>query len=95
MQPYAYSILASVDYTNTTADLRLGPSSRTQCVLIPLINDMVPEPPEQFRVMLAMATPLPGIILTPDIATIVINDDDGKCEWLCSSTKITVLSCSL
>ena len=70
----------SADYANTTADLRFGQSSRKQCVQIPVINDMVPEAPEHFRVMLAMPTPPPGIVLTPDTATIVINDDDGKCE---------------
>ena len=69
----------SADYANTTADLMFGPSSRNQCVLIPVINDMVPETLEQFRVKLAMTIPLPGIVLTPDTATIVINDDDGKC----------------
>ena len=45
---------------------------------IPVISDMVLEIPEQFAVMLAMVTPLPGIVLTPDLATIVINDDGGK-----------------
>jgi len=69
----------SDDYTNTTADLRLGSSIRKQCVLIPVINDMFPENQEYFRVKLAMTTPLPGIVLTPDIATIVISSDDGKC----------------
>ena len=70
--------IVSADYANTTADLRFGPSIRTQCVLIPLINDVVLEAPKQFRVKLDMVTPLPGIVLTPDTATIVINDDDGK-----------------
>ena len=78
VQPYASLIIVSADYTNTTADLIFGPRSRKKCVLIPVINDMVPETPEQFRVKLAMTTPLPGIVFTPDIATIVINDDDGK-----------------
>jgi len=78
MQPYAYLIIVSADYSNTTADLMFGPSSRKQCVLIPVINDMVPENQEYFRVKVAMTTPLPGIVLTPDIATIVINDDDGE-----------------
>ena len=90
MQPYAYLIIVLADYENTTADLRFGPSSRNQCVPIPLINDMVPEAPEHFKVMLGMATPLPGIVLTPDTATIVINDDDGKCEF-----TLTVLSCTV
>jgi len=78
MQPYTSLLIVSADYENTTADLRFGPSSRNQCVPIPLINDMVPETQEHFKVMLGMATPLPGIVLTPDTATIVINDDDGE-----------------
>jgi len=78
MQPYTSLIVGSADYANTTADLTFGPSSRNQCVLIPVINDVVPENLEQFRVKLAISTPLPGVVLTPDIATIVINDDDGK-----------------
>ena len=78
IQPYVSLIIVSADYANTTADLTFGPSSRKQCVLIPVINDMVPENREYFRVKLAMTTPLPGIVITPDIATIVINDDDGE-----------------
>ena len=72
-----YSIIAVADYTNTTAELKFGPRMR-KCVQIPVINDMVPEAPEHFSIKLAMATPLPGIVLTPDIATVVINDDDGE-----------------
>ena len=76
--------IASVDYANTTADLRFGPSSRmrSRCVLIPVINDMVPEVPEQFSVVLAMATPLPNVALTPNSTTVAIHDDDGKCYVL-------------
>ena len=51
---------------------------RKQCVEIPVINDTTPEIPEQFKVMLVMTTPQPGIVLTPGNATIIINDDDGK-----------------
>ena len=78
MQPYAYLIIVSADYTNTTADLMFEPRNRSQCVLIAVINDMSPENQEYFRVKLAMTTQLPGIVLTPDTATIVINDDDGE-----------------
>ena len=49
---------------------------------------MIPEVPEQFRVMLAMATPLPGIVLTPDVATVAIHDNDGK--WLVLVTMMMV-----
>ena len=75
-----YLIIASADYTSIATNLRFGLNSRNQCVLIPVINDMVSETQEYFQVKVAMATPLPGIVLTPDTATIVINDDDGKCE---------------
>ena len=70
---------ASADYTRKSVDLMFGPSSRKRCVLIPVTNDMVPEAPEDFSVFLSMATPLAGVVLTPDNATVVINDDDG--EW--------------
>ena len=48
-------------------------------MLIPVTNDMVPEVPEHFSVVLSMTTPLAGVILTPDTATVVVSDDDG--EW--------------
>ena len=73
---------ASVDYSRKSVDLMFGPSSRKRCLLIPVLNDMVPEAPEHFSVMLSMTTPLAGVILTPDNATVVINDDDGEC--MCS-----------
>ena len=50
---------------------------------IPVLNDTVPEVPEHFGVMLSMTTPLAGVILTPDNATVVINDDDGECSDSC------------
>ena len=70
---------ASVDYTRKSVDLVFGPSSRKRCALIPVLNDMVPEVPEHFSVFLSMRTPLAGVILTPNNATVVINDDDGEC----------------
>ena len=70
--------LASADYTSKSIDLMFGPSSRKQCVLIQVLNDTVPEAPEHFSVVLSMTTPLAGVILTPDNATVVINDDDGE-----------------
>ena len=47
---------------------------------IPVFNDVVPEAPEHFSVMLSMTTPLTGVVLTPNNATVVINDDDGECQ---------------
>ena len=70
--------IASADYTSKSVDLMFGPSNNKRCVLIPVTNDMVPEVPEHFSVVLSMATPLAGVILTPDNASVVINDDDGE-----------------
>ena len=70
--------IASADYTSKSVDLMFGPSNNKQCVLIPVTNDMVPEVPEHFGIMLSMTTPLAGVILTPNNATVVINDDDGE-----------------
>ena len=47
-------------------------------MLISVLNDTIPEVSEHFRVVLSMTTPLAGVILTPDNATVVINDDDGE-----------------
>ena len=71
--------IASADYTSKSVDLIFGPSNNKQCVLIQVTNDTVPEDPEHFSVMLSMITLLAGVILTPDNATVVINDDDGEC----------------
>ena len=70
--------IASADYVSSTVDLMFRPSNNKQCVLIPVTNDMVPEVPEHFSVVLSMTIPLAGVILTPDNATVVISDDG---EW--------------
>ena len=70
--------IASADYTSESIDLIFGSSNKKQCVLISVLNDTVPEDPEHFSVVLSMTTPLAGVILTPDSATVVINDDDGE-----------------
>ena len=74
----SYFTIASADYTSKSIDLMFGPSTGKQCVLIPVLNDMVPEVPEHFSVVLSMTTPLAGVILTPDNATVVINDDGER-----------------
>ena len=70
--------IASADYTSKSVDLMFGSSNNKRCVVIPVLNDTVPEDPEHFSVVVSMTTPLAGVILTPDSATVVINDDDGE-----------------
>ena len=72
--------IASADYVSSSVALVFGPSIRKQCVLISVLNDTVPEVPKHFSVVLSMTTLLAGVILTPDSATVVVNDDDGKCS---------------
>ena len=71
--------IASADYVSSSVALMFGPSSKKQCMLISALNDTVPEVSEHFSVVLSMRTPLAGVILTPDTATVVISDDDGEC----------------
>ena len=44
---------------------------------IPVLNDTVPEVPEYFGVVLSMTTPLAGVILIPDNASVVIKRSDS------------------
>ena len=60
-------------------------------MVISVINDTVPEVPEHFNVVLSMRTPLAGVILTPDNATVVISDDDGECSDSYHYTHISIL----
>ena len=73
---YISDTIASADYTSKSIGLIFGPGISKQCAVIPVTNDTDPEVPEHFSVVLT--TPLAGVILTPDNATVVINDDDGK-----------------
>ena len=70
--------IASADYTGKSVDLMFGSSNNKRCVVIPVLNDTVPEAPEHFSVVVSMTTPLAGVILTPHNVTVVINDDDGE-----------------
>ena len=76
----SYFTIGSADYTSKSIDLMFGQSSKKQCVLIPVLNDTVPEVPEHFSVVLSMTAPLAGVILTPNNATVVISDNDGECK---------------
>ena len=75
---FFFFTIASADYTSESIDLLFGSSNKKRCVLISVLNDTIPEVPEHFRVVLSMTTPLAGVILTPDSATVVISDNDGE-----------------
>ena len=63
------------DYQQVSAVLTFGEASERSCVQIELVNDTVLERPEDF---MAVLSTVEGVVtLVPDIAQIVIRDDDG------------------
>jgi gliding motility-associated-like protein len=82
------------DYTGVsrnTETLTFGGSySNTQTIVIPIIDDIIIEDPENFRVILEnISSPIVGI-LSDNIATITIIDNDGDEGW---PTDIIIEAC--
>ena len=70
---------ATDDYETISFLLTFGPGVTTRAVSIPITDDGVHEPdPEQFLASLGLLTTGVEVTITPDQATVVINDDDGK-----------------
>ena len=70
--------IAGVDYTETNVDVMLNSDDSEQSITIPVLNDIVVESQEFFRVELTIASSQSRIQLGQDSATIVIEDDDSK-----------------
>ena len=70
---------AGMDFSNTSLDLTFSPSSATQTVMVPILNDAVPEVMYEYFSLILMSTD-PAVSLNPSIANITILDDgDSKC----------------
>ena len=70
---------AGMDFSNTSLDLTFSPSSTTQTVMVPILNDAVPEDMLEYFSLVLMSTD-PAVSLNPSIASITILDDgDSKC----------------
>ena len=70
---------AGMDFLNTSLDLTFSPSSTTQTVMVPILNDAVTEDMLEYFSLVLMSTD-PAVSLNPIIANITIVDDsDGKC----------------
>ena len=65
--------LGGMDFPNISIDLTLNISSTTQTVMVPIVNDMVPEYLEYFS--LALMSNDPAVTLNPAIANINVLDD--------------------
>ena len=69
---------AGMDFLNTSLDLTFSPSSTTQTVMVPILNDAVTEDMLEHFSLVLMSTD-PAVALNPIIANITIVDDsDGK-----------------
>ena len=75
-----FSHTAGEDYQQLSVDLTFGEGSERRCVQIELVNDTVFEGPEQFMTQLSTVEAV--VTLAPDIARILIQDNDGKWECL-------------
>ena len=72
-------ITAGMDFPNTSLDLTFSPSSPTQTVMVPILNDAVTEDILEYFSLILMSTD-PAVSLNPKIANITIVDDgDSKC----------------
>ena len=66
------------DYRTTSSLLTFGPAVTTRQVSIPITDDNVNEPTEQFQALLGLLTIGVDVIVRPSEATVVIMDEDGK-----------------
>ena len=79
---YFFSILAGDDYQTTNQQLDFSPGALEQCVDVPTINDNVVESPENFFATLTGS--LPRLTVSPRMATVTIEDEDGEVLSLCT-----------
>ena len=67
-----------MDFSNTFLHLTFSPSSSTQTVMVPILDDAVPEDMLEYFSLVLMSTE-PHVSLNPKIANITIVDD-SDCE---------------
>ena len=73
-----------MDFPNISIDLTLNTSSPARTVMVPILNDMVPEDLEYF--MLALMSNDPAVTLNPETANITVVDDlDSMLKPYCNS----------
>ena len=66
------------DYTSTTVDLIFNSNTNEVCTNITLLEDLVVEDAEQFRVILSSADP--AVTLIRDVARVAIVDRTSECR---------------
>ena len=77
MSPF---ITGGMDFPNTSLDLTFSPSSTTQTVMVPILNDAVAEDMLEYFSLVLMSTDS-AVSLNPMIANItIVDDNDSKCS---------------
>ena len=72
--------LASKDYSSKAVDLVLDSVITRSCEVIPILNDVAPELPEDFTVRLTITDDCADT--ATDVATVTISDDDGEFKYV-------------
>lgn len=70
---------APSDFSSVTDEvLRFDSNTLSQTVLVPIVNDSVFENPETFTSSLRLQVADRQVLVDPDVATVMITDDDGE-----------------
>ena len=73
-----------MDFLNISIDLTFEASSPSQTVMVPILNDTVPEDSEYF--ILSLMSNDPAVTLNPEFANITVIDDiDSTLKPYCNS----------
>ena len=80
---------AGMDFPNTSLDLTFSPSSTTQTVMVPILNDAVTEDMLEYFSLVLMSTD-PAVSLNPVIANITIIDDNDSKYYQMSTVNMFV-----
>ena len=93
---HTHSYVAPSDYGALT-DFRLGPFSndvRQLSFNVSIVNDSIPEDAEMFRATLTLegADQAELVTVSPDVAAVTIQDNDGRQSIWCMLTSNTTLT---
>ena len=73
--------VAGVDYqplTSHQVTFTAGPPTQMHCIEVTALEDDVVEGEEKFPFVIVSASPMPGVIIgTPNVAQVIIEDNDG------------------
>ena len=92
LKVYIFISPAGGDYTPVTTDLTFNSANEAipQTVTIPILDDLLLEGSEVFNVTLTTKNSTATIYMLPDVATVTIEDVDGKLHCSCVGLLSTV-----